>query len=84
MSVNVTRMKRGMKRTHAFGLDDAVDECTGEARQELLRDGVALRLAVVFAVFLVRLGCLLTPSEASPTTEREREIDAPRRRRRRR
>jgi hypothetical protein len=47
--------EKGREGTHATGLHLAVDERAGEASQKLLCLGVALRLAVLRAVVLVRL-----------------------------
>ena len=52
------------RHTYALGLDDAVDESTGEAREDLLRFGVAVRLAVLRDVVLVGLGSLAKEGSA--------------------
>ncbi len=45
--------------TYTLGLNDAVDENTSEASKDLLRLGVAVRLAVLRNVVLVGLGSLV-------------------------
>jgi hypothetical protein len=45
--------------TYALGLDLTIDEGAGEASEELLGLSVALWLAILLAVLLVRLSSLL-------------------------